>query len=456
MAVWSILDSDELARRARLDAEYFQPRYLEYEKMLSRLACVTLDDVGRVTDGIHASPDVVDEDGVRYLSAKSVKDNEFSVGDALQISRKQDAENSRTRLREGDLLITTVGTIGNAAVVTPEILPANIDWHLGLVRFNSDVPIDSYFTATFLNSTFGRFQTLREATGNVQLNLFIEKIKTLKIPELPVAAAISKATRNAYDLRSKAAKLISDAEKLLTKTLDLDDLDNSPSLFYERDFTDFQTANRFGAEYFMPCKQRVLDALAKQPGRLLNEHCQSVRELFDATDARHGELVRNFDLTAALEPVLDDNMETMPAAEIGSTKKKFRVGDVVISRLRSYLREIAVVRTSPAIAAVGSSEFIVLRPRENPKSKLTPETLLIYLRSLPVQTILKWSQDGSAHPRFDEDDLLAIPVPDSVVRIAPKIDALVNEALTARAEAARLLEAAKAEVERLVLKTSFA
>lgn len=206
----------------------------------------------------------------------------------------------------------------------------------------------------------------------------------------------------------------------------------------------------------MPCKQRALDALAKQPGRLLNEHYQSVRELFDATDALRGEQVRNFDLTAALEPVLDDSAETMPAAEIGSTKKKFQAGDVVISRLRSYLREIAVVRTSPTIAAVGSSEFIVLRPRENAKSKLTPETLLIYLRSLPVQTILKWSQDGSAHPRFDEDDLLAIPVPDSVVRIAPKIDALVNEALTARAETAHLLEAAKAEVERLVLKTSTA
>ena len=64
-----------------------------------------------------------------------------------------------------------------------------------------------------------------------------------------------------------------------------------------------------------------------------------------------------------------------------------------------------------------------------------------------MQTILKWSQDGSQHPRFNEDDLLTIPVPDSVERIAP----LVNEALTARAEAARLLEEAKAEVERLVL-----
>src|SRR5207253_5578851 len=107
-------------------------------------------------------------------------------------------------------------------------------------------------------------------------------------------------------------------------------------------------------------------------------------------------------------------------------------------------------RTCPHRAwckAVGSSEFIVLRLREG-VSGLTPEALLIYLRSLPVQTVLQWSQDGSQHPRFNEDDLLAIPVPQVVERLAPKLGALVNEALTARAQTARLLEEAKTEVER--------
>ena len=308
----------------------------------------------------------------------------------------------------------------------------------------------------YLVSRVGQNEIQRRVRGAVQLGLILPDIKALPIviPNDAQRDAVVSFVKGAERNRERCRELVAEAENLVTVALGLSHLDLSENLFYERNFTDFQMANRFGAEYFMPCKQRILDALASQPGRLLNEHCQSVRELFDATDARRGELVRNFDLTAALEPVLDDSMETMPAAELGSTKKKFQAGDVVISRLRSYLREIAVVRTSPAVAAVGSSEFIVLRPRENGKSKLTPETLLIYLRSLPVQTILKWSQDGSAHPRFDEDDLLAIPVPDSVVRIAPKIDALVNEALTARAEAARLLEAAKAEVERLVLKTS--
>ena len=77
---------------------------------------------------------------------------------------------------------------------------------------------------------------------------------------------------------------------------------------------------------------------------------------------------------------------------------------------------------------------------------------MIFLRSLPVQTILKWSQDGSQHPRFNEDDLLAIPIPTAVERVSPQVDALVNKGLIARAEAGRRLEEAQAEIERMVLE----
>jgi type I restriction enzyme S subunit len=70
-----------------------------------------------------------------------------------------------------------------------------------------------------------------------------------------------------------------------------------------------------------------------------------------------------------------------------------------------------------------------------------------------VQTILKWSQDGSQHPRFAEEELLAIPVPDAVLKIAPKTHALVKDALEKRANATLLLEEAKVALERLVIET---
>lgn len=197
----------------------------------------------------------------------------------------------------------------------------------------------------------------------------------------------------------------------------------------------------------MPCKQRVLDAVRAMPHKTIAHHAPNVRDMWDPKTAGKGETLRNFDLTEALEPFLDDLTEPQPVEEMLSAKKRFRSGDVVISRLRSYLKEIAVVRTSNEPASVGSSEFIVLRPTGK---GLSAETLMVYLRCPLVQTILKWSQDGSAHPRFTEEDLVALPVPDKLMKVQKEIDGLVNDAITARREAARLLEQAKRTVEDLI------
>jgi hypothetical protein len=123
-----------------------------------------------------------------------------------------------------------------------------------------------------------------------------------------------------------------------------------------------------------------------------------------------------------------------------------RKDDVAISRLRAYLKEIAIVRCSDTYPVVGSSEFIVLRPKKR-NCPIAPATLMTFLRSQPVQTILKWCQDGSQHPRFSEKDLLAIPLPDAVAAASPKIEALADDALAAREKARKLIAAAKRAVE---------
>jgi type I restriction enzyme S subunit len=448
MAVWSVVKIGSLASGFRMDPEYYQPRYLKDSALIDGLSCKTIVAMAFVTDGIHGSPDEVEEGGVRYLSAKCVKDNDFALGAALHISDAQHATNPRTALRAEDVLITTVGTIGNAAVVQNETVPANSDRHLGIIRLKTNAEVDSYYLATFLNSEYGRFQSLREATGNVQLNLFIEKIRVLRIPLLKCADRVSKDTRRAYERRRDAAKAMAQAETLLVSSLGLDHIDLSPSRSYSRPFQDLMTGRRFGAEYYMPCKQRALDALAAMPHSTLHDHAPNIRDLWEPASTGKGAMVRNFDLSDALEPFLDDTKEPMAAAEVGSTKKQFKAGDVVVSRLRSYLREIAVVRTGNGVACVGSSEFIVLRPAGK---GLSAETILVYLRCPLVQTILKWSQDGSNHPRFDEDDLMVLPVPDKLREVSPKIERHVQAAIACRQEAARLLANAKTIVQKAIL-----
>lgn len=444
MATWSEMSFSEARGRNRLDAEYFTPTCLSLDAALDRRHTDALTSIAFVTDGIHASPQIANEGGVRYLSAKCVKDNDFVLGDTLFITQEQNAANRRTQLQSRDILITTVGTIGNAAVVQPQHLPANADRHLGIVRLKRESGCDPFYVASFLNSRYGRFQTIREATGNVQLNLFIEKIKMLRIPRLSCGPAIAQLARRAYSKRADSERFYAAAESMLNEALGLADLDLTPRLFYEGRFTDASAAARFDAEYFSPAKYEVLDALARMAGRPIGEQFRSIRQLWQPERAPPSDCVRNYDLTDALSLFLDDSVECTTADRIGSTKKVFVSGDLVISRLRSYLKEIAVVLPSGDIPLVGSSEFIVLRPN---LEALSVEALLVYLRSPYVQTILKWSQDGSNHPRFDERALLSVPIPDRVLGTQDQLAAKVKEGIAARREARACLERAKHTVE---------
>ena len=217
-------------------------------------------------------------------------------------------------------------------------------------------------------------------------------------------------------------------------------------LSYTARFSDAVAAGRIDAQYFMPAKESVRRSLAAMPGRTLGDCVDSIRDMFAPELAPAMIQVRNYDVSEALVSLLDPEKKPSFAAEIGSTKKIFKDGDVAISRLGAYLKEIAVVRTHDDIPSVGSTEFIVLRPKKEQRG-LLPETLMVFLRSAPVQTILKWCQNGSQRPRFSEDDLLSIPCPDALAGVSEKIAAIVQEGFAAHNQACKLLEAAKCAVE---------
>jgi hypothetical protein len=297
------------------------------------------------------------------------------------------------------------------------------------------------------NSNFGRLQSLREATGNVQLNLFIEKINTLLVPLGNFSKKVSNLTRIAYKKRRQSEEIYSEAENLLLTELGLDTLELSDELTYERNFSEVGVAERYDAQYFHPEKQHVLRQLAKQSGQSIGNHYAPIDELLTPPVEDTGELVQNYDLSEALRFFVS-NIETIRSFDLGSAKKRFQHGDVIISRLRSYLKEIAIVETSPAANCVGSSEFIVLRPAG---LEWSSELLVVYLRSSPVQKILKWCQDGSNHPRFKEEELLSIKLPRRLLKVQDTIKKIIRRAIKSDSDANQMLENAKGQVERFVL-----
>ena len=121
-----------------------------------------------------------------------------------------------------------------------------------------------------------------------------------------------------------------------------------------------------------------------------------------------GKHIIQINTSDAMGGYLNTNSEVTDS--INSNKKILKKGDVIISRLRPYLRQVAYVDTEREEVLGASTEFFVLRSRnEESIAYLVP-----FLLSQPAQQVFENSVEGSQHPRFKEEDILNLQIPMSI------------------------------------------
>ncbi|MGB4225767.1 MAG: hypothetical protein WBJ68_03780 [Candidatus Dechloromonas phosphoritropha] len=435
-----------LERTSRFDSEFFLKSHLAVSKRLAQLPKNTVAALTAISDGNHfAISDEFVESGIPYYRGQDVVGN-FFIEQATPTHITETAFRqplmARSHLKQGDVLLSIIGTIGEASLVSSKT-DATCSCKLAILRPKK---INPAFLASFLRSTFGRSQIVRYTRGAVQMGLLLEDMDQILVPSTSDAfqLAIGNCVLAAQTFLNNAQSELKQGETTLLRGLNLETWQPPNPLSYTRSSADAFTAGRFDAEYFYPAKASAQAHLNAFPGKTIGSMFNSVRELWQPENAPANQPVRNYDLNDALSPFLDDAKEPSYPTEIASTKKRIQKGDIVVSRLRSYLKEIAVVQADSKEPLVGSTEFIVLRPKAG---ALPVEALLVFLRSTLPQLIFQWSQDGSNHPRFDEKELLNLHVPDAVSAIGKELTDSVNAATSARQRAKELLEAAKRAVE---------
>lgn len=141
-----------------------------------------------------------------------------------------------------------------------------------------------------------------------------------------------------------------------------------------------------------------------------------------------------FDTSDVNEGVVHRVKRISPADGIGSAKKIIRPGQVLISRLRPYLRQVGYVDhglTDGAIDAevvlLCSTEFFVLQSRnESSIAFLVP-----FLLSSKVQHVFSAATEGGHHPRFHGEVLLSLPIPPSLIEkredLSRRVEAAAEE-----------------------------
>lgn len=349
------------------------------------------------------------------------------------------------RIKAGELLVEVKGKAEKIAVV-PDDFPARTLVTGTCYKLSTHESWQRSLLAAHLIGRYGSILKNRLKTNLLVAYIAKDDLYRIPVPRLgeELARRIHELVQASLGTRNEILTAQERASSTLLAALGFANWAPPEPLAYTARATDVFAAARFDAQYFMPAKEQVRKSLAALPGRPLSECIDSIRDQWVPDRAPPTMRVRNYDVTDALVPLLDAEKEPSLAADIGSMKKVMKDGDVAISRLRAYLKEVAVVRTGDDIPSVGSSEFIVLRPRG---TAISAEALMVFLRSAPVQTILKWCQDGSQHPRFSESDLLSIPVPDAIAQVSNEVTKIVRDGFTARYRARKLLEAAKRAVE---------
>lgn len=150
--------------------------------------CQLSDFIVFLTSGSRGWAQYCANDGTEwFITIKNVKDCHIEMDNMQPINAPDNAEAKRTRVQEGDLLISITADLGRTGVVTKEIAEhgAYINQHLTCIRLKQDV-LNPLYVAYFMESPAGKEQFESKNQSAVKAGLNFNSINSLRLMVPPL------------------------------------------------------------------------------------------------------------------------------------------------------------------------------------------------------------------------------------------------------------------------------
>ena len=447
MAVWSQISTSNLVGAIRLDAEFWQPKYLQKEASIRASKHTNLGSL--VTTF---------KKGIFYILAKEYSDSgvpffrSSNVGSILPveegmafITEKKHAAEYKTALSTGDLMIVKTGKSG-ASVVLGE--SCNVSQDIVAVKLAKD-RVNPYYLSVFLNTIYGKSEMDRWFQGQVQPHLSLEDARKIWIALVPdqIQLEIEALVLDAATARDAGHKAWMLAQNLLESELGLDTLKFEIPVGYTTSFSELELSHRSDAQHYQPCYAQLLSHLSKFPFRCIRDirrlNRRGIQPVYvkdgthDVVNSQHlGPKHINYD---GLKKTTERLFNALPEAHIQKDDLLIYTTGAYIGRTNAYLDN------TPAFA---SNHVNILR--------LSPDIDHAYMamvfQSLVGQFQTQKHARGSAQAELYPADIDKFVVPLLAPEKQQEIGNLVRESLAQQRESARLCEQAKTRVEQLIEK----
>ncbi len=121
------------------------------------------------------------EVGIPFIKIEAIDKTGQIIEEKLSyISKKTHSKLKRSQIKEGDLLFSIAGTLGQICNVPKKYSPANTNQALSIIRLKKD-DISKEFLLQYLQSFLTKRQILIEKTVLAQPNLSLEQVSNLQI-----------------------------------------------------------------------------------------------------------------------------------------------------------------------------------------------------------------------------------------------------------------------------------
>jgi restriction endonuclease S subunit len=454
MISFSIIQKSQLEGGHRLDAEYYQPEYLDVEKRLQQIETKSLDELAKtiVSFGAYSLTSYIEwqDEGVAYINVGDIHDGHIDYSGIKHISEKVDAILQKSRVKEGQVLLTMAGTIGNAAVVDQLSGKANANQAIAKITPIDDV--SPYFLVAFLNSRYGRLQTEREIVSSVQANIFLGPIKKFRIPVFSKSeqTGVESLYREFLESLNQSGKLYSQAEDLLLGELGLKDAKFGEDLVYAVKFSDIKNAERMDADYFQPKYEKVMKQIMAHDGRPLDGIVSVKKGIEPGAEAYQDEGVLFIRVSSiSRQGITDKDQKYLNEKLYKELRENYqpRAGEILLTKDASPGMAYALKEPVEGIVSGG-----VLRLKL--KEDIDPEYIALCINSHVGQMQVDRDAGGSIISHWKPEQVKNMLIPILPKPIQQKIADLVRQSHEARTKSKELLESAKHKVEELIEKRS--
>ncbi len=176
------------------------------------------NEISDVRDGTHDSPKYYN-DGVKFITSKNIVNGKLDLNDVSYIS-KEDAYviNQRSKVDKGDILMSMIGTIGDAVVVDfePDFCIKNV----ALIKPNNTKILSNFMYQTIISNNYQKY-IKDNLEGGIQKFISLGALRNLSIPlpPLPEQKAIAQVLSDMDELIESMEKLIHKKKQIKQGTM---------------------------------------------------------------------------------------------------------------------------------------------------------------------------------------------------------------------------------------------